>query len=44
MPVVPMHERCPLKLTMSAGADPDEREPAPKPFAVLAGLKRGGEP
>ena len=48
LPVVPMHNRCPVELAMSAGADAgaDEPEPAPKPFAGLsglAGLKRGGK-
>jgi uncharacterized protein len=46
LPVVPMHNRCPVKLPMSAGADAGEPEPAPKPFASLAGLaglKRGGK-
>jgi uncharacterized protein len=46
LPVVPMHERCPVELAMSAGADTGALEPAPKPFAglaSLAGLRRGGK-
>ena len=43
LPLVPMHEECPLSLPMSAGFEGDEAasEIAPKPFAALAGLKRG---
>ena len=43
LPVVPMHDRCPVKLPISAGTDAGEPEPAPKPFAGLAGLRRGGK-
>lgn len=43
LPLVPMHETCPVRLPMSAAdgaADPAAAAPA-SPFAVLAGLKRG---
>ena len=38
LPLVPMHERCPQRLPMSAGEV--AAEPARTPFAALAGLKR----
>jgi len=38
LPLVPMHERCPKRLAMSAGEV--AAEPARRPFAALAGLKR----
>jgi uncharacterized protein len=38
LPLVPMHERCPQRLSMSAGEV--AAEPARTPFAALAGLKR----
>jgi uncharacterized protein len=38
LPLVPMHERCPQRLPMTAGET--AAEPARKPFAALAGLKR----
>ena len=41
LPVVPMHERCPVDLPMPVSDGAAEPEPAPKPFAGLAGLKRG---
>ena len=42
LPLVPMHTQCPLKLPMSAGSEVDGAlgAPAPKPFAVLGGMKR----
>ena len=44
LPLVPMHDQCPAPLPMSTGAIDDEAaaEPAPRPFAVLAGMKRRG--
>src|SRR5882762_4217083 len=43
LPLVPRHEVCPEPLPMSHG-DEEEADPAPNPFAALAGLKRGGPP
>ncbi len=40
LPIVPRHGECPQPLVMPM-AELDE-EPAPNPFAALAGLKRGG--
>jgi uncharacterized protein len=40
LPLVPMHERCPQPLPMAHGKVEPDGEPAPKPFAVLAGLGR----
>jgi uncharacterized protein len=42
LPLVPLHARCPRPLPMPAGAAAPDGEPAPKPFAVLAGLGRSG--
>lgn len=42
LPLVPMHEQCPVTPTLSAG-EPDivsESADKPNPFAVLAGLKK----
>lgn len=42
LPLVPRHEeRCPVPLPIPVDDLPDE-EPAPKPFAALAGLRNGG--
>jgi uncharacterized protein len=43
MPLVPRHPVCPQPLPMAAGQEavPEER---PNPFAVLAALKKKGEP
>jgi uncharacterized protein len=41
LPLVPMHDRCPQPLPMRVGEA--EIEPAPNPFAALAGLKGGRE-
>ncbi|MES2959705.1 MAG: DUF177 domain-containing protein [Pseudomonadota bacterium] len=43
LPLVPMHVECPQELPRSAGDTPGEDTPAasPKPFAALAGLRRG---
>ncbi len=38
LPLVPMHGHCPRQLPMAAGDA--AAEPAPKPFAALAALKR----
>lgn len=42
LPLVPRHEVCPEPLPMEAAAD-EAQEPAPHPFAALAGLKRKSE-
>jgi len=43
LPLVPLHDECPVSLPMASGSELDQSadESAPKPFAVLAGLKRG---
>ena len=43
LPIVPMHDPCPVSLPMSVGdlGEDAQAGEAPKPFAVLAGLKRG---
>jgi uncharacterized protein len=43
LPVVPLHAECPVSLPIALGPELDQSvdESAPKPFAVLAGLKRG---
>jgi uncharacterized protein len=43
LPLVPRHDVCPEPLPMEHGDDVSD-EPAPSPFAALAGLKRGGPP
>jgi uncharacterized protein len=42
LPLVPMHAECPVSLPMSTSDEPSapSAEPAPRPFAALAGLKR----
>jgi uncharacterized protein len=40
LPIVPMHEACPVAVKMSADADEEDEVPAPKPFAALAALKK----
>jgi uncharacterized protein len=43
LPLVPMHAECPERLPMSTdgGSEDDTTAHAPRPFAVLAGFKRG---
>ena len=43
LPLVPMHRQCPKALPMAAGLEALEpaADAAPRPFAVLAGFKRG---
>lgn len=40
LPLVPRHDRCPTPLPQSSSEPDGEAEPAPNPFAALAGLKK----